>query len=117
LGRTTPPLLRLGLGQGARKKAIPSAVRDDQFWHCWYWLEFVGVMLKEKLVVKLATSPVSSFHSGTGYLYHTRPVLLLIDSERRFVVSSIPLLLTNSVSGWHTMSRLQGSSALELLKL
>jgi len=69
------------------------------FWALGKLRESGSAMLKEKLVVKLAASPVSSSHSGTGYLYHTRPVLLLIDSERRFVVSSIPLLLKNSAYG------------------
>jgi hypothetical protein len=45
-------------------------------------------MRKEKVVVKLAVSPVAASQSGTGFVYVARPTLYVLLWSRLFRVSS-----------------------------
>jgi hypothetical protein len=60
-------------GKWPRKKAIPSPVSDS--------LSLSGMIWKEKLVAKLAISPVALFHSGTLCTYDARPVSAFLVSS------------------------------------
>jgi hypothetical protein len=74
------------------------------------------VILKEKAVLKLVTSPVAASQRGTGAGYHTRPRLSTLPIKRSFLVSSIMELLKNAPPS-HTSLLPQGSPVLEKLKL
>jgi hypothetical protein len=105
-----PPLLLTGIPEsgGATKKASPSPPpllpsRD---------------MLKEKVVVKLAISPLALSHSGTVCTYCARPTLVVVtwlylllvsQSDSSSMVAS-PVILINS-------SRLAGLWGLVKLRL
>jgi hypothetical protein len=89
-----PPLLRTSVEYNARKKAIPSSVL---YVPSGFLYSLSGVILKVKVVVKLASSAVAASHNDTGLAYNTRHWLPLVSLEMPFLVSSIIRLVKDAL--------------------